>query len=233
MEQKITRELKRLGALYTAPVKVADISFSPDLRTLCEMNSCGAFGTNWGCPPGCGTVDELSCKVREYLSGVVYQYVGALEDSFDYEGMMEAGRVFGGITDGIRSFVQANVPASFVLGAGGCTLCGTCTYPDAPCRFPERKNISVEACGINVSVLCAKCGLDYIHGPNTVTNTGVVLFRVSRRSKTLKSPDDISSGLFLSVYLFFFAAMKYFQSFLFVRACRDQQNRSDPYARRI
>lgn len=177
MEQKITRELKRLGALYTAPVKVADISFSPDLRTLCEMNSCGAFGTNWGCPPGCGTVDELSCKVREYPSGVVYQYVGALEDSFDYEGMMEAGRVFGGITDGIRSFVQANVPASFVLGAGGCTLCGTCTYPDAPCRFPERKNISVEACGINVSVLCAKCGLGYIHGPNTVTNTGVVLFR--------------------------------------------------------
>ena len=137
MEQRITEELHRLGAMHTAPIEVAKIKFSPELRTLCEMNSCGAYGTNWGCRPGCGEVDELARKAQEYPRGIVYQYVGA----------------------------------------GGCNLCPECTYPDDPCRFPDRKNVSVEACGINVSVLCAKCGLEYIHGPNTVTNTGVVLFK--------------------------------------------------------
>lgn len=176
MEQTIIAELERLGAMYTASVEVSQISIVPDLRILCEMNSCGAYGTNWGCPPGCGDVEELAAKVQSYMHGIVFQTVGELADSFDFEGMMEAGRVFGVIADGMRSFVQKNLSSAFVLGAGGCELCAECTYPDAPCRFPERKNISVEACGINVSALCAKCGLDYIHGSNTVTNTGLVLF---------------------------------------------------------
>ena len=175
MEQKIIRELKRLGALYTAPVKVADISFSPDLRTLCEMNSCGAYATGWGCPPGCGTVETLARRVRKYRRGVVYQYVGVLEDSFDYDGMMASEHFFGSISDGIRIFAEKNALDAWVLGAGGCRVCAECTYPGAPCRFPGRKNISLEACGINVSVLCESCGLAYIHGPNTITNTGLVL----------------------------------------------------------
>lgn len=177
MEQRITEELHRLGAMYTAPIDAVKIKFSSELRTLCEMNSCGAYGTNWGCPPGCGEVDELARKAQEYPHGIVYQYVGILEDSFDYEGMMKAGSIFGKISDGIRSFMKENAPDSLVLGAGGCKLCPECTYPGNPCRFPDRKNVSVEACGINVSVLCAKCGLEYIHGANTVTNTGIVLFK--------------------------------------------------------
>ena len=177
MEQKIVEALKGLGAMDTAAVLVPDIRFSSSFRTMCEMNHCGAYGTNWGCPPGCGEIESLIRRVQEYPRGIVYQFVGTLEDSFDYDGMMEAGRVFGTITDGIRSFVKETVPDALVLGAGGCRRCEKCTYPEAPCRFPDQKNVSVEACGIDVSQLCAVCGLQYIHGPNTVTNTGLVLLR--------------------------------------------------------
>lgn len=178
MEQRITQELQKLGAMYTAPIAVSKISFSPELRLLCEMNRCGAYGAGWGCPPGCGTVEELARRVREYRRGVVYQSVGTLEDSFDYEGMMAAEHIFGEISDGIRLYLKGSVPEpeALVLGAGACRFCPECTYPAAPCRFPDRKNISLEACGIDVSILCEKCGLAYIHGAGTITNTGIVLF---------------------------------------------------------
>lgn len=178
MEEKIVAELKNLGVAYTAPVTVSEIKFFPELRALCEMNSCGYYDTNWGCPPGCGPVEELAERCAEFPHGIVYQLVGKLEDSFDYEGMTKAGLAFGNISDGIRQFMRDNATDYLVLGAGGCKQCGgACTYPDDPCRFPHRRNVSVESCGINVSLLCEQCGLDYIHGPNTVTNTGLVLYK--------------------------------------------------------
>ena len=176
LQEQIVTELTEAGAMFCAPVKVPGINFYPELRPLCEMNNCGCFATNWDCPPGCGSVDTLSAKVRAYPLGLVYQYVGKLADSFDVEGMMETNRVFNGITLAIKDYLSKNCSDFLVLGAGKCNICETCTYPDAPCRFPDLTNVSVEACGINVSELCSQCGLDYIHGPNTVTNTGLILY---------------------------------------------------------
>ena len=36
-------------------------------------------------------------------------------------------------------------PGMLPIGAGCCTKCKTCTYPDAPCRFPEQAFSSMEA----------------------------------------------------------------------------------------
>ena len=58
----------------------------------------------------------------------------------------------------------------------GCEKCKKCTYPDAPCRFPERLHHSLEGYGFNVSKLAAKAGLHYIGGPNTITYFGAVLY---------------------------------------------------------
>ena len=172
MEQRIIEELQKLGAMYTALIAVSEIGFFPGLRTLCEMNSCGAFGTNWGCPPGCGTVDELSCKVREYPFGVVYQYVGALEDSFDYEGMVEGGKRFKRICRAIHKAVSQELDDYLLLSNEGCDQCRECTYPDAPCRFPELTHGALEGYGILVSELAGQAGIRYINGANTVTYFG-------------------------------------------------------------
>ncbi len=64
----------------------------------------------------------------------------------------------------------------FALGCGGCELCKKCTYPDAPCRFPDKATPSVEACGINVVELSKKIGIKYNNGPNTVTYFCIILF---------------------------------------------------------
>ena len=158
------------------PVDLQEIAFHQELRDMCAMNSCGKYRTNWGCPPGCGEMNELAQMVRSFSHGVVYQLVGQLEDSFDFEGMMANGEKFYQITHCIKeALAKENLPC-MVLGAGCCQECKDCTYPDEPCRFPDKKHISVEACGIYVTKLCAAAGLNYINGENTITNTGLILF---------------------------------------------------------
>ena len=63
------------------------------------------------------------------------------------------------------------------LGSGTCTLCAACTYPDAPCRQPDKRVSSLEAYGILVNDICTKNGMKYYHGPNTITYTACYLFR--------------------------------------------------------
>ncbi len=174
--QVLLDQTLHFGAMHAHPVEISSIRFYPELRQLCTMNSCGCYGTNWGCPPGCGEIEALSQRLSDYQTGAVYQYIGTLEDSFDFEGMMACGKVFADLTLTIKDYLRGQTDHFLVLGAGKCAICDSCTYPDAPCRFPDRCNTSVEAYGINVSELCALAGLNYINGQNTVTNTGLILF---------------------------------------------------------
>jgi predicted metal-binding protein len=61
------------------------------------------------------------------------------------------------------------------LGSGGCRRCKKCTYPDAPCRFPEKKFASMEAYGMLVTQVCQDNGLDYYYGKGTITYTSCFL----------------------------------------------------------
>ena len=174
--KKLIQTLKEYGAHHAAGVAVSDIRFYPELRESCAMNRCGCYDTNWCCPPGCGDVPTLAQRARRFSHAVAFQYIGKLTDSFDVEVMFASNEAFNKIAHKIQDYLQKETPRSLVLGAGKCTLCKTCTYPGAPCRYPQRCIVSVEACGIDVSQLCNAAGLSYITGPNTVTNTGLILY---------------------------------------------------------
>ena len=45
-------------------------------------------------------------------------------------------------------------PDMLAIGAGCCTKCKVCTYPDAPCRFPKQAFSSMEAYGMLVTQVC-------------------------------------------------------------------------------
>ena len=66
------------------------------------------------------------------------------------------------------------------LGGAGCRLCAECTYPDTPCRFPEKRMSEMEAYGLIVSDVCMKNGLKLYYGPDTVTFSGVFLIKENR-----------------------------------------------------
>ena len=62
------------------------------------------------------------------------------------------------------------------LGAGCCTLCKKCTYPDEPCRFPDKQISSMEAYGLVVLEVCKANNLPYYYGKCTISYTGCFLF---------------------------------------------------------
>ena len=59
-----------------------------------------------------------------------------------------------------------------LLNNEGCTRCDECTYPDAPCRFPEKLYPSIEGYGFLVSALAKQAGIPYIGKPTELRYFG-------------------------------------------------------------
>lgn len=157
-----------------AVVSTDMLTFDKEIREACERNYCGCYGKSWTCPPGVGEIDELREKLMKYSSAFIFTTKHSLEDSFDFEGMQTAHKVHDEVTDRLRDICSEY--GALLLGAGSCRICGKCTYPDSPCRFPDKALTSLEACGVNVMALSKAAGINYINGANTVTYFTAVLF---------------------------------------------------------
>ncbi|MDO4308645.1 MAG: DUF2284 domain-containing protein [Eubacteriales bacterium] len=166
---------KEAGFSKILPLDVGTIELMPDVRRMCESNACKMYGKNWSCPPGCGTLEECEQKVRRYRRGILVQTIGKLEDEFDGEGMMETEEKHKKSFVRLHDMLISEFPEMLSLGAGCCTRCGTCSYPDAPCRFPEKKFSSMEAYGMLVTQVCQDNGMTYYYGRGTIAYTGCFL----------------------------------------------------------
>jgi len=158
-------------AFEHAVIPAAAINFSSELLKACEANVCGKYGRCWTCPPAVPTT-ELHKKIAAFSSAFVFTTMSTLDDSFDYEGMMRAKAAHDRLTAEMHERFGAANP---VFGAGGCSICDTCAYPQ-PCRFPDKTYPSIEAAGINVTELSRAAGLRYHNGENTVTYFSMILF---------------------------------------------------------
>ena len=169
-------ELSRLGFFQFGVVPTSEIPFHPDVRMYCEKNTCRKYGTSWACPPGVGSFEECRARCLSYAHMLVLTQKYDLEDSFDYEGMVAGHADFAEVCDRLADALAGRLPDFLLLSNEGCPRCETCTYPDAPCRFPENLHPSVEAYGILVSSLAQRAGINYINGKDTVTYFGAVLY---------------------------------------------------------
>ena len=149
----------------------------PVFRKICEGNACGKFNRCHMCPPDIGQIEALICEVKQYPHAVLYQTIGTLEDSFDFEGMMEAGKHHNLCSQAIRRKLDGMLPNHLHLTGGGCHLCERCAkLDDAPCRHPAEALTSLEGYGIDVYRTSQATNLKYINGANTVTYFGIILF---------------------------------------------------------
>ena len=149
-----------------------------EVRAMCAANKCQEYDHSWACPPACGEIEDFERQMHEFEQCLVLQTVAEMEDDFDVEVMQEAGetqkqRVF----DLVEALDKAGLSAqTMTLSAGTCTLCKECTYPDAPCRFPDKRLVSMEAAGLVVSEVCTQAGIPYNHGPQTIAYSSCVLY---------------------------------------------------------
>ena len=167
------------GYTVVAPLNPKTLRFLPEVRDMCRADRCRSFGKNWSCPPACGTLEDWEARCAGYDAGLILQTVGDREDSYDIEAMMEAAEENKRQTDAFSDRIRAAGEDFLLMGAGTCTRCKECTYPDAPCRFPDRLHPSMEACGLFVSQVCTDNGVPYNYGAEKIAYTCCVLFHAA------------------------------------------------------
>ena len=164
------------GFSHCAPLCMAAAVPRREVRGMCAADRCGKWGRCWSCPPACGTLEQAASRIARFDRGILVQSTAELADEFDYQGIMrlteEHKRRFADFARQARLVYPDCLP----LTAGTCMLCRTCTYPDRPCRYPNRRLSSMEAYGLFVSDVCTKSGLSYNYGPRTLTFTSCVLY---------------------------------------------------------
>ena len=170
--EKIAALAKEAGYTHMGPLNPKTIEQKPEVRQMCQ--ACGRYAKHWSCPPGCGTLEECTRKVAQYSRGILVQTVGQLEDEFDGEAMMETQQLHKERFEAFCALLKG--VDALKLGAGCCTVCSQCAYPDAPCRFPEKMVSSMESYGIVVAEVCKANDLPYYYGKNTIAYTSCVLF---------------------------------------------------------
>lgn len=175
---ELLKKINEMGAYKVGFVDVADISVLEEFREMCKQNSCGNYGKSYMCPPDAGEIKDLMAKLKTYQTAVVYQTVNELEDSYDFEGMMDAGQKTNDLAQNLTEWLKEHNYKDFMhLGAGGCRVCERCgKKDDIPCRFPDKAMASLETYGVNVSELASLADMKYINGKDTVTFFGTVFF---------------------------------------------------------
>ncbi len=167
------------NADYTAVIDTSTIKFYEDVRRACEQNVCGKYDTTWMGPPAIGPIDTLKKRVLKYRQGLLFQTVHQTGGSFDLKGMFEAAKSHDTLFRNFLQTVKDRYPDEGILAldAGCCSYCEKCTYPDnEPCAFPNHALSSVEAYGMNVSVLMKSARMPYNHGKGALGFVGMILF---------------------------------------------------------
>lgn len=166
------------GFSHAGLLDPATLRVRPEVRQMCAADLCRSYGRNWTCPPASSSLAENARIVERYRSGLIVQTTAQLEDPYDYETMMSAGKQQTRRHAAFREVLRPQYPHLIALGNGACTICATCTYPDAPCRLPHLAIESMESFGLVVTEVCVGNSLGYYYGENTITYTGCYLLEL-------------------------------------------------------
>lgn len=173
----LTNLALEIGFEYSSEFGAGSLVFSHEVRDMCASGRCKRYGKCWSCPPACGSIETLEARARRFALCMLVQTVSPLDGDFDADGLKAAEEKHKRRFDILARQARIITHGEFLpMGAGSCTRCVKCTYPDKPCRHPDKLWPSMEAYGILVSDACKSAGLDYYHGTQTITYSSCILF---------------------------------------------------------
>jgi predicted metal-binding protein len=146
--------LRESGFSIIGRFDVSGLLVKEEVRDMCAADRCRSYGRNWSCPPACGSIDYYQDQFGRFSQGYLFQTVVTMGDAFDYEAIQQGGAEHNRRLDRFLERIEGSGDNIMVLGAGACSLCEPCTYPDAPCPHPNKALVSMEAAGLLVSEVC-------------------------------------------------------------------------------
>jgi len=175
--EALVNEALECGFSQAGELNVKSLVFMPEIQEMCNPEACTRYNTNWQCPPACGSAEEATKRAAQYSYGIIFQTTGKLEDEFDYESIRDTYKKHKENLASLVDKIKIRYPDVLPMGAGACEICETCTYPNEPCRFPDKAIASMEAYGLWVSKVCQISGIPYNYGELTMTYTSCYLLK--------------------------------------------------------
>ena len=163
------------GFTSTSPLEMSALEFRQEVRDMCSADQCRRYGRSWSCPTAVGSLELSASKASKYHRGILVQTTGKMRREVDYHSIRDTNKLHVANFEKFVRQVKSLFPGCLPMGAGACTICNKCTYPDRPCRHPSRLIISMEAYGLVINDVCRKSGLKYNYGPQTITFTSCIL----------------------------------------------------------
>ena len=80
------------------------------------------------------------------------------------------------LTRQAAELVRQQTEDIYVLSSEACAECEECSYPAAPCRFPDRMNPCIESHGILLTDTLEALGIEFQFGGNVVTWFSLVFY---------------------------------------------------------
>lgn len=167
-----------IGFEQIAMISTKDVVTSAELTTSCNPQSCPKFGSCWTCPPGVGAYEDILSDITSRNAGVLVQTVRDGIDYYeDWELLDETQTLHNERLDQLTNAMRAEFDSVIEFSTGGCDLCDSCSYPDAPCKKPETRRESLSAHGVAVGATCERAKLDYAFENGCVRFVGMILYR--------------------------------------------------------
>jgi len=176
----VQQEIFHAGFQDSGVVRTASLRFHEEVRKLCEENRCRCYDTSWACPPAVGTLKECRKQVMQFDRLQLYSGTCLLRSGMDFESVGAFMKEFKVRGRKLGKRLRAILPQRMLLLSNeSCGQCDPCTWPNAPCRFPDELQPSIEGYGFMISELARETGVPYLNGKNTVTFFGAVLYNES------------------------------------------------------
>lgn len=171
----LEEQLAELPLLQYEFFSPAELEFSDRVRYVCE-NECPMYGKSWACPPAVGSVEECRARCLSFGHALLISTITEVSDIANIEETLATRAPHEEITREVHALVKQQSENTMVLSTEACAHCENCSYPDAPCRFPNRMYPCVESHGIVVTSLAENYGIDFLAGGNIVTWFSIIFF---------------------------------------------------------
>ena len=167
------------GFANAAVISTDTISFRPEFRMFCEDNACGNYGRNYGCPPVCGTPQEMKERVLAYRHAIVFQSMTEMEDVFNSAATKVLKKQHTSRTlQVLKQYKKEGLPAKGLsIMAGPCNYCETCKMVSGePCCFPDMRFSCLSAYCIDANKLAEDCGMEISWNTNLASFFSIYCF---------------------------------------------------------
>ena len=174
--ERLEQQLVGLPLYQYEFIDTSELMFSDRVRYICKTE-CPMYGKSWACPPAVGAVETCRERCLSFEHALLISTITEVSDIANIDETLATRAPHEEITRLVHAMVREQASETMVLSTEACAHCEHCSYPNAPCRFPDRMYPCVESHGILVTDLAEHYGIDFMAGGNIVTWFSLIFYR--------------------------------------------------------